>query len=243
MRVFRVVDLETTDETPADGDIIEIGWCDLQLADDGDVFITPKRSALFSPPRGNKIEARAVHHITDAELSGKPVCDTHHIRDFLMIDGRPPNYLVAHHAQFEQQWLTPDICREIPWICTFKVARRTHPTLRKHNNSFLRYLFEADGFFDPLGEEGMPPHRAAPDAYVTAHILSALLQHATVAEMLQWTTEPPLLSVFNFGKHKGQKLAEVPYDYLSWIVFKSDLDDDTKWNCRQEMDRRGAGRR
>jgi exodeoxyribonuclease X len=239
MTVFRIVDLETTGKEPSD-EIIEIGFCDLVVYDDGEVFIKAPRSALFMHTRGNPAEARAVHHITDAMLEGRPVCDVNHIRDTLMLDGQRPDILVAHQAQFEQQYLTPDICRDLPWICTWKTAKHTHPTLSSHSNGAIRYHFQDNDFFDDLGDLAMPPHRAAPDCYVTAHNLSALLQFATVEQMLTWTTQPAPMHVINFGKHKGWKLGEVPFDYLKWIAFTSDLDADTKWNARAEMDRRGA---
>jgi exodeoxyribonuclease X len=36
----------------------------------------------------------------------------------------------------------------------------------------------------------------------------------------------------NFGKHKGAKWDDVPLDYLSWIVDKSDMDRDIKANAK-----------
>ncbi len=86
----------------------------------------------------------------------------------------------------------------------------------------------------------MPPHRAGPDAYVTAHILLALLQVATVEEMVEWTKEPRLLPRLTFGKYKGKKWSDVEVDdgYLRWILRQDDMSEDFKWNAKQELARR-----
>jgi len=36
--------------------------------------------------------------------------------------------------------------------------------------------------------------------------------------LVQWSSEPALLSVFRFGKHRGERFDSVPEDYLRWIV-------------------------
>jgi len=77
----------------------------------------------------------------------------------------------------------------------------------------------------------MPPHRALPDAYVTAHILSRLLQACSVEDMILISSKPALLSTVGFGKHKGMKFADVPADYLEWVRDKSDLKEDVKFSA------------
>ena len=50
-----------------------------------------------------------------------------------------------------------------------------------------------------------------------------------------------LLSVnINFGKHKGSKWAELPSDYLEWIIERSELDQETKDQARYWLSRRAA---
>ena len=83
-----------------------------------------------------------------------------------------------------------------------------------------------------------PPHRAAPDAYVTGHILVDLLKVATIDEMIAWANEPMFTPAIPFGKHRGLKWAEAPADYLQWMVRQTDMDQDTTWWARQELKRR-----
>jgi exodeoxyribonuclease X len=108
--------------------------------------------------------------------------------------------------------------------------------LESHSNQALRYQLACQ----VDREMAMPPHRALPDAYVTAFILVELLKRTTLEEMVAWTAEPPIYPKVSFGKHRGSLWSELPPDYLDWIVHKSELDDDTKWNARNELKRRDA---
>ena len=51
-------------------------------------------------------------------------------------------------------------------------------------------------------------------------------------------TTVPLLPKVTFGKHRGQAWSELPGDYLSWLVNKSDMDADTKFTARHWLDQR-----
>lgn len=125
----------------------------------------------------------------------------------------------------------------LPWICTYKVALRLWPDAPKHSNQVLRYWLGLD--LDAV--QAMPPHRAGPDAWVTAHLLLRMLEQATVTQMIGWTVEPKQLPVLPFGKHRGLKWADLPDDYLQWLVRQADMDPDVLWCARQETERRGSG--
>jgi hypothetical protein len=56
------------------------------------------------------------------------------------------------------------------------------------------------------------------DAIVTAAVFNEIAKHATWPEIVRWSREPALLSVFRFGKHRGERFDAVPEDYLRWIV-------------------------
>jgi len=84
----------------------------------------------------------------------------------------------------------------------------------------------------------MPPHRAGPDAYVTAHLLKDMLLETTVEQLVAWTSEPKLLLKVPFGKHKGAQWADIPDDYLAWITRQADMDPDVVWNAGVELARR-----
>jgi exodeoxyribonuclease X len=88
----------------------------------------------------------------------------------------------------------------------------------------------------------MPPHRAAPDAWVTANLLVELLKVASVEQMIAWTMEPKLLPKLTFGKHRGLAWTDVPLDYLHWMAGQRDMDRDAVWCAQQELRRRSLDR-
>lgn len=235
--LLRVVDLETTGTPTAEDKhaVCEVGWTDVasRIADETTGLvewnIVDGGSMLTDPGRSMPPEARAVHHISDAMLADAPPPDVGLRR--LML-GKPDAF-VAHNADFEKQFFEGG---GIPWIDTFKVALRLWPDAPSHSNQTLRYMLglELDDAF------AMPPHRAGPDSYVTAAVLIEMMKNpvATVEAMISLTKLPRIMPVMNFGKHKGKGWAEAPIDYLEWIIDKSDLDADTKWNARREMKRR-----
>ena len=84
-----------------------------------------------------------------------------------------------------------------------------------------------------------PPHRALPDAYVTAWLFIELLKHKTPDEMVVISRYPALLRRITFGKKaKGQTYEEAPLDYLRWIMDESDLNEDTKFSARYWIQKR-----
>lgn len=223
--LLRVVDLETTG-LPPDAAPCEIGWCDVidgVVGEQGDMLVNPKRPI--------SIEAMAVHHIRDHEVADAPPIDLGFRR---LMEGKP-DVFVAHNAAFEQEFFAGG---ETPWICTLKVGRRLWPDAPRHTNSVLRYYLELD-----LDEErAMPPHRAAPDAYVTAHILAQALRLASIEDMIKWTSRPSLLPRCNFGQHSGKSWEEVPTSYLTWMAGNEGMDSDKRYTARYHLKIRGAGK-
>lgn len=108
------------------------------------------------------------------------------------------------------------------------------PDAPTHTNQGLRYWRNL-----PVDRDlAQPPHRALPDAYVTAHLFVELMKHKTPQEMAKISEYPALLRVMNFGKHKGMTFEAAPLDYLEWIRDKSDLNEDTKFSARYWIQKR-----
>lgn len=224
----RVIDFETTDEPKDDAPagVVEAGWCDVIdgiPSDDAPSMIT-------NPNLPVAIGARAVHHITDDEIAaGVPVTTA-----FMRLMDGPPDVFVAHNADFERTFFKGG---EIPWVCTYKVALRIWPDAPTHSNQGLRYFLGLDCDRDLAS----PPHRAGPDAYVTARLFAACLASGTELDaMIRWSKGPALLPTIKFGKHKGSKWTDLPTDYLEWMVRKStDLDRDALANAKYHLKLRG----
>ncbi len=225
--LFKVIDFETTGMPPGAA-VCEVGWTDVLV--DGDQFTVGRPiGMLVNPNRPMPPEARAVHHISDADLVGAPAIET----GFMKLNEAHVSAFVAHNAAFEREFFTGG---SKPWICTRKVAMRLWPDAPNHQNQTLRYYLGIGEGDDDFDLDAHPPHRAGPDTFVTAHILVEALRLASVGQLVEWTSKPSLLpSPMRFGKHRGKRWEEAPRDYLDWIVRKSDMDEDTKYTARHYL--------
>lgn len=229
MTVLRVLDFETTALNPKDGCVIEVGYADYDVeAKTVSDHASWLCFANHIPP-----ENRAVHHITLTDIADREPFDAASVLGAIPVAA----CMVAHNADFEAAFLGDP---GIPWICTYKSALRVWPDAPSHSNAALAYWLEDQGKIVFDHAKIIPTHRAGPDAYVTAHILKALFEAgATGRDMVAWTKEPRLLPRITFGKHKGVDWKDAPKSYLDWIV-TSDMDEDTKWNARREIERRNG---
>jgi exodeoxyribonuclease X len=229
---LRVIDLETTGMAPP-AEVIEIGIVDVEVTPSG-VAISQPWARLFRPAGPIPCETMAVHHITPGQIpADTPFGTVEQLRGAVW--QRPaPDVFVAHNCEFERRFLSDAVTDGVPWICTYKVALHVWPEAPRHSNQVLRYWRGLNLDVDLA----MPPHRAAPDAYVTAHLLAELLAHAALNDMIVWTGEPRPMPTIGFGKHRGLSWEEIPTDYLEWMVTQQDMDADVIWHARQELDRR-----
>lgn len=232
MTRLRVIDLETTGTEPP-AEIIEFGRVDVVVGE-GSTTIEAPQAWLYRPLRGIPPETKAVHHITEVDFSlSTPVCTPEYLHSAVW-SGPAPAALVAHSCAFERQFITEATTGAIPWICTYKVAMHVWPDAPRHSNQVLRY-WRGLTLDNALA---MPPHRAGPDAWVTAHLLAELARFASFDQMVAWTREPRPMPVLTFGKHRGQPWAQVPSDYLQWMISQTDMDADTVWHARRALAQR-----
>lgn len=220
---LRVIDIETTGTDPAEHSIIEIASVDLK----SDGTICNHQTDLIAPGRDIPPESSAVHHLIASDFATAP-----QLSDVI------PHYegadaYVAHNCSFERLFLDKHFGSPA-WVFTYKAALRVWPDAPGHSNQTLRYwLGLIEPFVNPRAT--ILPHRALSDAIVTAAILAELLKLAKWPDLVAWTAEPPLITVCRFGaKHKGKRfdaISRTDPSYLTWIIEKSDLDADTKWNA------------
>lgn len=229
MNIARVIDFETTG-TPEDegAEVIELGRIDVDM-DTREVLPLTAWRSFAMPQRPIPPVAKAVHHITEDDMLGAPP-----IGDLWEPFFEGTDILVAHYAKFEKHF-SPHVGGE--WIDTYKVARVVWPDAPAHSNQALRYWLNLE--LDR--QRASPPHRALPDAYVTANLFVRLLAEKTPEEMIQISKYPALLRRITFGtKAKGQTYEEAPLDYLTWIRDKSELDEDTKFSAKYWVSKRTA---
>lgn len=214
---IRVIDFETTG-MPPEASVCEAAFVDLS----GEPLqIASQWCSFVRPTTAMNLEALAVHHITAEECASGSAWEE---ASAVLMDGGP--IFAAHNAAFEQAFFNPE---GSVWIDTWKVALRLWQDCPSHSNQVLRYFLGLT-----LGAEAMPPHRALPDAWVTAHILLRALQVASVQDMVQWTQEPAYLTRITFGKHRGKLFSEAPRDYLEWCL-RQDMEPGVIAACKRAL--------
>jgi exodeoxyribonuclease X len=230
VRRLRVIDYETTGvPEDAGAEVIELAYVDV---DPNTLTVTDRWQSFAKPVGLIPPQVKAVHHILEEDVA--EACAIQELWPLLFQGCGPHDILVAHNASFEQHFHKGD---GRAWIDTYKCALVVWPDAPAHSNQVLRYwlnLDRATGFDRAVA---MPPHRALPDAYVTAHVLIRLLQESTIEEMVGISAAPVLLRRIGFGKHRGLLFSEAPADYLRWIVDKAEFDSDVTATARYWLGR------
>lgn len=230
MSLLRVIDFETTG-LERSAEVVEVGWCDFDTETREDCGSGSFLCGVdYIPP-----DTRAVHHIRTGEVAGLPRFNRALFVERAMLDG--VSTFVAHMADFEAQFLTGPV----PLVCTYKAALRTWPQAPSHSVFGLLYWLEDQCLVEFDQAAAYPPHRAGPDTYATAVILGALYRHGvTSLDLWRWTQLPRLLPRCTIGKFRGQPWAEVETGFLEWMLKQADMEEDLKWNAREELNRRAS---
>lgn len=228
--MIRVIDFEAT--TGEDGGrVIEVGWCDLDPATgtigaDGGYLCGIDADTPLPP------DARSVHHIRRAQLTGLPRYDARLVYEDAMRAGAV--CLAAHGAEFEAK----HIMGSLPLICTYKAALRVWPDAPAHRNFALLYMLEDAGAEIDL-DRAWPPHRARADAYATAVLLREIMATgATGADLFEWTRQPALLPRCPIGVWRGRRWSEIDHGFLEWILRTIRDREDLTYCAALELDRR-----
>lgn len=224
--LVRVVDTETTGLDPADGArVCELGWCDV-IATSEDNIGQPTQwkvdktwhSLLINPGVPMPPEAQAAHHISDEELESAPDF-AEAIKTITSVHTLPPGAetvaaWAAHNAKFDRQFLEPALGGR--WICSMRCWQHVAPDAPGFSNQALRYHLKPRDL-DP--QKAMPPHRAGPDAYVTAHLVRDLLNRGnSIEKLVRGTERTPLLLVCPIGDDwRGKRFEDLDTKALRWL--------------------------
>lgn len=242
-QVITVVDTETTGDGP-EAQVIELATVQVHVSARG-CRLGAISSSMFRPTVPITHEARACHHITDAELAqrGNVITWAHPVL------GAQP---AAHYAEFDSRLVrqTWPGAPEQPWICTCRVARHLWQNAPRHSNQVLRYWLGLDVDLTIPELNSLPPHRALPDALVTAHLLMAEIaalrldcavisrtRGDVVAELLRLTQTPVLLSRCPVGEYKDQPFSAVPLGWLTWVTERPAMDADLLHTARHWLNK------
>jgi exodeoxyribonuclease X len=238
MKLVRVLDIESTGLDPRLDRICGIATVDLKFIPAGEVRVVVERGEMFSslvdPERTIPPESSGIHDIVDEMVAGKPK-----IADLLgRLQAGPPDAYCAHNAKFDSQFFRP---ANIPWLCTYKLALWLWPEAPSHKLHVLRYFLKLR--LAPPDDLTQRAHSAMWDAYVCAAILRRVaMAGVSWEDMLAVSSRPALLPHFHFGMHAKKPMADVPADYLSWVLKKGGgsegFDEDVLHTAMTELQRR-----
>lgn len=163
--------------------------------------------------------------------------------------GEPRDHVfAAHNAEFDLRMLTQSGAGEFlpkKVICTWRCAKHLWPEAPSHKNQTLRYWLD----LDVPQIKSLPPHRALPDALVTAAILKKMLETHTAEQLVALTPTPFLLATCTMGENAGRPWSEVDSGFLRWVLGKgprrpvpgrrdTGFDEDTLHTCRHWLAQR-----
>lgn len=243
---FIVLDTETTGADPTKDLPIEIAIVKVK-----DYQIGVPESWFIDPGRPIPPEASAVHHLVDEDLIGAKTLEElwPHVNERI-----GNGVIVAHNAQFDIGML-PEL-QGRPYICTLRLARhlwqkgdlnkRGFP-LAAHQQQVLRYWLGL-----VVDTQGLAAHRAAADILVTSELLNEQIKlylecggEDDLDSLLEFIDRPIEITKLPFGKYANQLLADIPQEYLEYLIEKSGsgakpMDEDLKASIKRELDRRKA---
>lgn len=232
------LDLETTGLDPKTDAVVELAIVSLIFSDDKlggtrNWFVLPGASSLVAPGRRIPPEARAVHHLSDAELRDAPQLPQALAQVLAQVDQRGElcEAIVAHNAMFDKGFVGAYFPSAIPWLDTWRCAMHLWFDAPSYSNGTLFYWLGLDKTM-PVTEA--KTHRALYDATVTAHLLQRMLQTHTLIDLLELQAKPVLQKVCRFGKYRGSAWSDVPRDYLRWVLVQDNppFEDDVVHTCR-----------
>ena len=164
--------------------------------------------------------AMAVHHILESDLVGMP-----HYTEFKL--PAQTTYIIGHNVDFDVAVIARcgiDVSN-MQAICTLALARKVWPNADAHNLSALIYMISKGS---PKAREMIKgAHRADADVILTANLLMHivhLLGVQSLDELYAASEDARIPTKINFGKHRGSAIADLPSDYIQWLLKQDNLD-------------------
>lgn len=164
--------------------------------------------------------AMAVHHILESDLIDQP-----HYTSFRLPE--ETLYIIGHSIDYDIRAIQK--CgvdtSHIKAICTLALARLVWPDVEAHNISALIYMISKGS--EKARDMIKKAHRADMDIILTANILMHIVHHLQIdsIEALYAASEDARIPrVMSFGKHRGTAIADLPNDYIQWLLRQDELD-------------------
>lgn len=225
------LDLETTGLEERDR------MCELALIlEDEKDFIAS--SSLCKSPKKISTEAMSLHHITNEMIKDAQPCEKTETYELLQEHNIEENIMIAHNIRFDLNMLEKEGFKvKAQIVDTLRCVKSLIPECEQFNLQFLRYelgLYKDEGKEAERLEFDVQAHRALSDALQVKLLCKTLLEYATVAQLIEISSKPVLLSKLPFGKYSGRYLEEIVTidpGYLNWMMENIDnIDEDLAYS-------------
>ena len=212
-----LVDTETT------GISAEDKVCEMAYVEIDDAFnVIRSGNSLINPGIPIHYAASSINGITDVMVKDAPTLD-----DYMLSEGSPLQgevTLIAHNLDFDFRFLKQYADEGVGKLCTLKCARVLYPEAANHKQGTLAAMLGIQ-----VARE--KAHSADGDLDVLLQLLQCLCRDAgtDLYGLLEVQRRPRPISKMPFGKHKGVPLAELPNNYIFWLLNKAEnLDADLR---------------
>jgi DNA polymerase III epsilon subunit-like protein len=180
-------------------------------------------SEYFKPPVPISVKSMSISHITNKMVEEKELfIGSKMFNDLKGI--LKDSILVAHNAGFDIDILSKEGLKVERFIDTLKIIKflDEENLIPEYGLQYLRYFLDFD--------VKATAHDAVGDVLVLEKLFSYLFERmyeqykdeeTVIEKMIEISSKPLLLRLFNYGKHKGKKIEEViAYDrsYLEWML-------------------------
>jgi DNA polymerase III epsilon subunit-like protein len=217
MKKIIFLDTETTGNEPKKDFL-----CQLAYKTNDETFCE-----LYKPPIQIPPEASAITHISNKMVADKSLFseskDYQKIKNLLEDSN---SVMVAHNNKFDFEIIKKEGITPANTICTLRVARYLDKNniIPQYKLQFLRYYLDID-------IEGAQAHDALGDVLVLEKLFERLLTKTkeeynlnddeALEKMIEISSKPSLMSMFNFGKYNGktvQEVTNIDRGYLEWML-------------------------
>lgn len=193
-------------------------------------------SELFKPLIPIPPEASAITHITNKMVADKPSFkESINYGTIKLLFEDPNSVVVAHNAKFDLAIIDKEDITPTNFICTLRVARYLDKgnVIPQYKLQYLRYYLDI--------EIEAEAHDALGDVLVLEKLFERLLvkimkeesidESKAIERMIEISSKPSLMNMFNFGKYNGKTVTEVTNldrGYLEWMLAQKEQNPDNE---------------
>jgi len=232
MKKIIFFDTETTGNEPKKDFVCQLAFKTKDTPNEkGLTFCEFYKPLIAIPP-----EASAITHITNKMVADKPLFKESGNYGMIKLLFEDSNSVaVAHNAKFDLAIIGKEGIVPSNFICTLRVARALDKEniIPQYKLQYLRYYLDI--------EIEAEAHDALGDVLVLEKLFDRLLakimkennlsEDKAIERMIEISSKPSLMNIFNFGKHNGKTVidvAKIDRNYLEWMLAQKEQNPDNE---------------